>query len=98
MEPLDLRGEGLCKNEDSEKFFPPGEQHLKPRDSEVIYIEDAKIVCRKCPVREECLTYALDTRQEWGIWGGLTSAERKVITRRRDKKIGSSVVQIAEAV
>lgn len=37
---------------------------------------EAKVACRKCPVRSECLTYALDSNEPWGVWGGFTTAER----------------------
>lgn len=36
-------------------------------------------LCRRCPVRCDCLDYALTNREEHGIWGGLTSVERKRI-------------------
>jgi WhiB family transcriptional regulator, redox-sensing transcriptional regulator len=39
--------------------------------------EKAKAICAECEVREECLAYALSTREPYGIWGGLTELERK---------------------
>lgn len=42
---------------------------------------EAKRVCRNCPVRLECLEYALDIKEEYGIWGGLTPGERRKIPR-----------------
>jgi WhiB family redox-sensing transcriptional regulator len=42
----------------------------------------AKRVCAGCPVRVPCLDYALTTRQEWGIWGGLTEDERERLRKR----------------
>lgn len=44
---------------------------------------NAKVVCRACPVRTECLAEALDNRQEWGVWGGMTERERRAVLRRR---------------
>jgi WhiB family redox-sensing transcriptional regulator len=38
----------------------------------------AMAVCGECPVREECLAYAINTRQPWGIWGGKTADERDI--------------------
>lgn len=64
-----------CKDLDVEMFFPASEAE-----------EDAapaKAVCAVCPVRQECLDYAIDTRQEDGIWGGLTETERRRERRRR---------------
>jgi WhiB family redox-sensing transcriptional regulator len=36
----------------------------------------AKKICRRCPVARECLTYALEHREPYGIWGGTTPKER----------------------
>lgn len=44
---------------------------------------DAKRVCYGCPVRTECLAEALDGKIEFGVWGGLTERERRVLIRRR---------------
>ena len=41
----------------------------------------AKGICRSCPVRWDCLVYAIDTRQPDGIWGGLTPDERLRLRR-----------------
>src|SRR3954467_12777307 len=43
----------------------------------------AKAVCTGCPVRTECLAYALDERIEHGIWGGMTERDRRALLRRR---------------
>lgn len=39
--------------------------------------QEAKLICTGCLVRAECLDYALNTREAYGIWGGLTELERK---------------------
>lgn len=43
--------------------------------------EQAKRICAACPVRVECLEYALTMREPYGIWGGLTEIERKARIR-----------------
>jgi len=43
----------------------------------------AKAVCVGCPVRTECLADALDSRVEFGVWGGMTERERRALLRRR---------------
>ncbi len=43
----------------------------------------AKTVCSGCPVRTECLADALDSRTEFGVWGGMTERERRALLRRR---------------
>ncbi len=44
--------------------------------------EEAKRICHRCPVRSECLRWALDTGQDHGIWGGADEAERRTLRRR----------------
>lgn len=61
-----------CKGEDTDVFFPVGRE--SPRR--------ALAVCRRCPVRTECLDYAL-TRPQHGIWGGTTSDQRRLIRAGR---------------
>ena len=43
----------------------------------------AKLICRGCQVRTECLADALDGRIEFGVWGGMTERERRALLRRR---------------
>ncbi|HEX2240626.1 MAG TPA: WhiB family transcriptional regulator [Actinomycetota bacterium] len=43
----------------------------------------AKSICSGCDVRQECLEYALETKEPYGIWGGLTEIERKAYARGR---------------
>ena len=44
---------------------------------------EARTVCGGCPVRLECLADALDSRAEFGVWGGMTERERRALLRRR---------------
>lgn len=48
----------------------------------VSWIEDAKAVCRRCPVVEACLAFALDHGYEYGVWGGTSEDERRAMRRR----------------
>jgi WhiB family redox-sensing transcriptional regulator len=63
---------GLCKSVDPDELFVEGAAQNR-----------AKAVCTGCPVRTECLAYALDQRIEHGIWGGMTERERRALLRRR---------------
>jgi WhiB family transcriptional regulator, redox-sensing transcriptional regulator len=63
---------GLCKSADPEELFIEGAAQNR-----------AKAVCTGCPVRTECLSYALDQRIEYGVWGGMTERERRALLRRR---------------
>jgi WhiB family redox-sensing transcriptional regulator len=42
----------------------------------------ARTVCSGCPVRFQCLAEALDNRIEWGVWGGMTERERRLLLRQ----------------
>lgn len=39
----------------------------------------AKAICADCPVRADCLAYALKAREAFGVWGGLSANERHVM-------------------
>ncbi len=39
-------------------------------------LKKARFICRRCPVREECLVFAVRTEQRVGVWGGMTVQER----------------------
>lgn len=41
----------------------------------------AKAICDGCEVREDCLAYALDGREDYGVWGGLAASERRTLRR-----------------
>jgi len=66
-----------CRTVDPDLFFPIG--NTGPALGQ---IEDAKSVCRRCPVQEECLNWALDTGQSIGVWGGRSENERRSLRRR----------------
>ncbi len=61
-----------CRGADADLFFPGND--LNPRE--------ALKICRACPVREECLEYALSARERYGVWGGTTARERRRMLRR----------------
>jgi WhiB family redox-sensing transcriptional regulator len=67
----------LCRDEDPELFFPIGT--ARPALAQV---EPARAVCSGCPVRDDCLQWALSTGQAAGVWGGLTPDERRALRRR----------------
>lgn len=53
-----------------------------PDPADIGAISAAKAVCATCPVAGECLTWAIETNQTMGIWGGHTPTERRSIRRR----------------
>lgn len=74
---MDWRAEAACRDEDPELFFPLGDS-----GPALMQIEDAKAVCRSCAVVSECLSWALESGQESGIWGGMSEGERRALRRR----------------
>jgi WhiB family redox-sensing transcriptional regulator len=80
---MDWVHRALCKDEDPELFFPAGT--TGPAGDQ---LDAAKAVCSRCPVRTECLDWALDTAQDAGVWGGLSEEERLALRRSR-RRLGS---------
>lgn len=78
----DWRRSGACRTEDPDLFFPKGYEGAPT----LCQIEEAKAVCRRCPVRDACLAYALDNHIGDGIFGGLTDQERASIRRRAQRR------------
>ena len=64
---------GACRGADPNLFFPERGESVK----------EAKAVCARCPVRAECLEYALENHEVVGIWGGLSARERRQLSRTR---------------
>jgi WhiB family redox-sensing transcriptional regulator len=69
-----------CRSADPELFFP-----ISAFGQALEQVEEAKAICARCPVRRQCLAFALRTRQAHGIWGGMTEEERAFIRRPRSR-------------
>jgi len=72
----DWRDDAACRDSDPELFFPDGDVR-----SARAQVKTAKLICRGCPVAVACLSWALASGQEAGIWGGLTEEERHRLHR-----------------
>lgn len=77
---MDWRHSAVCREEDPELFFPVGNN-----GPALLQIEEAKEVCRRCPVMEQCLRWALETGQQDGVWGGMSEDERRSMKRRANR-------------
>ncbi|MGP2436225.1 WhiB family transcriptional regulator [Streptomyces sp. JW3] len=73
----DWREHAACRDEDPDLFFPIGTS-----GPALLQTEQAKAVCHHCPVRDQCLEWALDTGQSIGVWGGTDENERRALKRR----------------
>lgn len=62
-----------CLGQDPDLFFPPPGTYPSS--------EHAIEICRSCPVREQCLDWAIANHQDHGIWGGLNAKQRSRIRR-----------------
>jgi WhiB family redox-sensing transcriptional regulator len=71
--PLGWQERALCAQTDPEAFFP--EKGGSTRE--------AKRICESCEVRAQCLEYALDNDERFGIWGGYSERERRRLKQRR---------------
>lgn len=71
-ERFDWQARGLCRGVEPEVFFPVSEEDAWR----------AKEICGTCVVRETCLTFSLQNRERYGVWGGVTEKERQDMFRR----------------
>ena len=68
------RSAAACRSADPELFFP-----ISDSGKSLEQMAEAKAVCAGCPVRRECLAFAVGTQQVHGIWGGTTADERAAV-------------------
>lgn len=85
------RAQSACEGKDPNLWFPSATQDefvsgkRTRRETSRLYGE-ARQICLACPVRIECLDYALRKPEEHGMWGGLTASERSIVRRTRRKR------------
>ena len=70
------RSRAACRHADPDLFFPEG-----TNGPALAQLDEAKRICLSCPVRRQCLTWAVDHDISSGIWGGATPDERWAIRR-----------------
>lgn len=69
--PEPWMAKGICAQTDPEEFYPEKGGSTRA----------AKRICQGCPVKKECLDYALDRDERFGIWGGASERERRRMKR-----------------
>lgn len=73
-------GMAECRRENATFFFPPS--HFEVKQEKDAREDAARALCRQCPVRQDCLDYALTVQEPHGIWGGLNELERRRLLRK----------------
>ena len=83
MDELDLQWmrDGSCRHYPPGAFFP----------SDGVGVDAARAICGSCPVKAECLEYALDAKIDHGVWGGCSERERRRILKRRRAEAAARV-------
>ena len=74
----DWRDQAVCKEADPNLFYSN-----KPAE-----IKQAVEICNTCPVRVLCANYAVAENEEYGVWGGLTEADRRQLRKKRSSRAG----------
>jgi len=67
-----------CRSADPELFFP-----LSSTGGAQAHVNRAKAVCARCQIRQQCLDYAIESHQKYGVWGGTSEEERRLVAARR---------------
>ncbi|WP_327328718.1 WhiB family transcriptional regulator (plasmid) [Streptomyces sp. NBC_01210] len=75
------RAQSACAEEDPDLFFPVG--NTGPA---LLQVAEAKSVCRRCPVMDLCLAWAMEHGQDHGVWGGTDEDERRRMKRRAARR------------
>lgn len=64
-------------------FFPEdwGSGEIYRHENYFDAVRTAKTYCGRCPIRELCLEYAMSANEQYGVWGGMSAAERRAMRR-----------------
>jgi WhiB family redox-sensing transcriptional regulator len=81
FEDTTWRVAALCRGDDAVHFFAPN--RLERKEEKDVREAQARAICRRCRVLDQCLGYALETGEPHGIWGGLNELQRRHLLRRR---------------
>jgi WhiB family redox-sensing transcriptional regulator len=74
LQPVEWQSQARCHEADPEIFFPERGGSSK----------SARAVCSRCEVKAKCLEYALNNKEQFGIWGGTSERERRKLRRERN--------------
>ena len=80
------RFDAACRGADPALFFAPN--YFEKRHEKAAREAVARVLCERCPVRADCLEFALEIREPHGFWGGLNELERRQLLRERARRAG----------
>jgi WhiB family redox-sensing transcriptional regulator len=66
----------LCRSADPDELFVRGSAQRK-----------AAVICRHCPVMQQCAADALDNQVEYGVWGGMTERQRRALLKEHPEVV-----------
>jgi WhiB family redox-sensing transcriptional regulator len=72
-------------DETGEEYYDDGTIWAAFGDTDPYY-EEARSICNSCPIKEQCLEYAIERKERWGMWGGSTPIERRRVERRERRE------------
>ena len=82
MARRDWRDDSYCFGMPSELFYGKNELPMTSKE-----INNAKTICSQCEVRRDCLITSLKDKEDFGVWGGYTSFERRAALARNNGSI-----------
>ena len=85
---LDWRFLAACTPDSLDVFFGPWRERPSVREARE---EQAKAICAGCPARSLCLEWALSNRIEYGVFGGLSEAERRPLAPAGPRMCGNGL-------
>lgn len=80
---FDWRHLGACSGHDYPDMWYATASSVAGRADQ----NEAQAICYGCPVLQPCGQWALETREQWGVWGGMTEAKRRSVLRRRGVRL-----------
>jgi WhiB family redox-sensing transcriptional regulator len=80
------QNQAACAGHDPEMWSPPDIARYKHTLARHNATRQAKNICNQCPVKTQCLDYALKQDIRYGIWGGYDQYERGHLTGKRARR------------
>ena len=81
----DWQRKGSCRGRSADAFYHPDGERGAARAARV---KRAKAICEQCPVITQCRQHALQVREPFGTWGGLSEVERRALANKRGRRHG----------